>query len=846
MEPSTVRSLVLAYLFVALLALVFVIGFIAPASAFPINGGYICLDTTPRCLVCDFDCGMATAKSSCDSFGFASDAAQVVADASLYDWCVSSPPLIINGACGSANGSSQSSTPTVNLCSAGTPTTVSNNVTTYTWTCQGMGGGTNSSTCTAYKPGCDKGCNGSVTYNPCKSTACEIDDFTCPNGTRLFITGTSTWSGASCSGHLINWQGVLASYCVTDSACSAPVVNGTCSTTAGACTAGSVSNDNGATACGTTRTWKCAGSNGGSTANCSKANAACSGGCYPDFEVYFGWSCPGPTESIYVACPAGQGAPQAAYGSHSAPAVCNQMPSESVWRASECRVCGSPPVNGACSSTAGACTAGTASGDNNASACGTTRTWTCNGSGGGSNASCSKANAACPTPVNGVCGSANGQDLTAAPSGGDLCNAGSASTVSGTGPWSWTCAGANGGSNASCSATLCGGPPAVDAACGPAAGQYFSTASAVNSTGLCNPGTSPNVSGSGPWNWTCTGENGGANVSCSAAAATTVNGACKAYGSTYASQPASNTSTGCNAGTFAEYSDTGSAWRWQCTGGGAPTGSTATCSASKVAAVNGACGPANGTTVSSAPTANLCSTGSASAVTGSGPWNWTCAGSGGGSNASCSASNATTCMINGVETPIPDGQTTCPTTSCFFSVTGGATSGWLNPSDTAYFRKASQSDFAGLIGGLVGPGSYSPASPYSGYSGTGDFRDCMTPNEFVPFMCFITEDPAYPFKGADARTFDEMVVGPTTRVKIYKTIGYTGGLYVDVHGPAVIMNAIWRGDQYGDTTPIHNDSRWASEGYGGKVYWSDSPAIGATEINMQKWGRDSSVQVTCD
>lgn len=122
----------------------------------------------------------------------------------------------------------------------------------------------------------------------------------------------------------------------------------------------------------------------------------------------------------------------------------------------------------------------------------------------------------------------------------------------------------------------------------------------------------------------------------------------------------------------------------------------------------------------------------------------------------------------------------------------------------------------------------------------------MTPNEFVPFMCFITEDPAYPFKGADARTFDEMVVGPTTRVKIYKTIGYAGGLYVDVHGPAVIMNAIWRGDQYGDTTPIHNDSRWASEGYGGKVYWSDSPVIGATEINMQKWGRDSSVQVTCD
>jgi len=57
-------------------------------------------------------------------------------------------------------------------------------------------------------------------------------------------------------------------------------------------------------------------------------------------------------------------------------------------------------------------------------------------------------------------------------------------------------------------------------------------------------------------------------------------------------------------------------------------------------AVNGACGSANGTTVSSTPTANLCTTGSASFVSGSGPWSWSCAGSNGGTAASCSVNTS--------------------------------------------------------------------------------------------------------------------------------------------------------------------------------------------------------------
>ncbi len=54
-------------------------------------------------------------------------------------------------------------------------------------------------------------------------------------------------------------------------------------------------------------------------------------------------------------------------------------------------------------------------------------------------------------------------------------------------------------------------------------------------------------------------------------------------------------------------------------------------------AVNGLCGNANEVAVSAKPASALCNAGSASPVTGSGPWAWSCVGSGGGTTASCSA-----------------------------------------------------------------------------------------------------------------------------------------------------------------------------------------------------------------
>jgi hypothetical protein len=66
--------------------------------------------------------------------------------------------------------------------------------------------------------------------------------------------------------------------------------------------------------------------------------------------------------------------------------------------------------------------------------------------------------------------------------------------------------------------------------------------------------------------------------------------------------------------------------------------------------INGACGAMNGTTVTKGPTTDLCKAGVASAVVGTGPWTWTCAGTSGGVKASCSANSASV-ATSGVASP---------------------------------------------------------------------------------------------------------------------------------------------------------------------------------------------------
>src|SRR5262249_54466787 len=88
----------------------------------------------------------------------------------------------------------------------------------------------------------------------------------------------------------------------------------------------------------------------------------------------------------------------------------------------------------------------------------------------------------------------------------------------------------------------------------------------------------------------------------------------------------------CSTGSASEVVGEGP-WMWSCAGmgGGASVSCTATATA------DGVCGMANGVSVTAAPTEALCDHGKPSAVSGNGPWRWTCAGSGGGAAASCVA-----------------------------------------------------------------------------------------------------------------------------------------------------------------------------------------------------------------
>ena len=100
---------------------------------------------------------------------------------------------------------------------------------------------------------------------------------------------------------------------------------------------------------------------------------------------------------------------------------------------------------------------------------------------------------------------------------------------------------------------------------------------------------------------------------------THVTGDCKYYSFQYNALPSrfSTSPASCNPTTWSFY---------------------ATMTASSTSPVNGACGSSNGATLASAPTTNLCTVGTASAVSGTGPWSWSCAGSNGGTTATCSAS----------------------------------------------------------------------------------------------------------------------------------------------------------------------------------------------------------------
>lgn len=520
----------------------------------------------------------------------------------------------VNGVCGPADGQDFTSAPSASLCSTGTNTAIAG-AGPWTWTCLGQGGGTDDN-CSANldsgPPAIDGECGDSD--GDTLATA-PTSDF-CDVGTASTVSGTGPWTW-TCSG-----QNGGADDACTASLDPGPVVNGFCGPAHGvdvsiAPTTDLCSNGSATAVAGSGPwTWDCQGSNGGSDANCS-ANVlpVVNGACGTANGTFVATA---PTTDL-----CSTGTASAVGGTGPWNWTCDGSGGGTT---ASCSANPLPVINGACSSTAGACTAGTVSGDNGASACGTTRTWTCNGSGGGTTANCSKANPACAPPVHGSCGTANKTFVTTSPTGAAACASGTRTSASG-GYSNPSCGSQNGGTSG------------------------YSPVGGATGTGLlCSQGGIGPASGTGPWSWqcrslggsytwTCAGANGGSSASCKAyhdpsiwvAPVTCTASAyskCRKYSSTYSSQPATNTATGCLSGTYSERSDISNyVFLWNC--------DSDICGAIN-SSVPGMCGSSHGITTASAPSSNLCVRGTPSAVTStSTKYNWTCAG--GAGNAVCSA-----------------------------------------------------------------------------------------------------------------------------------------------------------------------------------------------------------------
>ncbi|HVN98281.1 MAG TPA: DNRLRE domain-containing protein, partial [Syntrophorhabdaceae bacterium] len=192
-----------------------------------------------------------------------------------------------------------------------------------------------------------------------------------------------------------------------------------------------------------------------------------------------------------------------------------------------------------------------------------------------------------PLAANGQCGSSNGGTFTTAPSS-NLCSSGTGTSVSGTGPWTWSCSGSNGGSDASCLANIQTFTITFDSSTGGGLTGFINQT--INYGLSASSVTAVPTSGYHFLNWT--GTNGFETTTSNPLIVTNVT-----------------------------------------------TDQTITANFA-LDATNGACGSSNGLTLSSGPTTNLCSTGDPSVVSGTGPWSWTCSGLNGGSTDYCQASYA--------------------------------------------------------------------------------------------------------------------------------------------------------------------------------------------------------------
>ncbi len=316
--------------------------------------------------------------------------------------------------------------------------------------------------------------NGQCVANPCPANPANGSYGVPPQCTLTCNTGYTLDSAGNC----------------------AAIINGACGNSLAQCASGSIvyiapltsntGNDN-------TLTWGCVGANGGSYASCNytcPTNELVSGN---DSSGYMcvcpsGYTVDSTGQCVANPCPANP-----ANGSYGAAPQC----------ALTCNT-GYTATNGQC--IANPCPANPANGNYGAAPqC----TLTCDTGYTASNGQC------VANPVNGACGSACGTEDPNNPGtdGSQLCSAGTATPVTlSNNTWSWTCQGANGGSNAAGSA-----PQYYTATCeqgglGGSGTIDYDNTNWVSAAGCCNPNGTSNQS------YTLNGASGvpGCNAPCPA------------------------------------------------------------------------------------------------------------------------------------------------------------------------------------------------------------------------------------------------------------------------------------------------------------------------------------------
>jgi outer membrane protein OmpA-like peptidoglycan-associated protein len=615
-------------------------------------------------------------------------------------------PKKIAGTCGSASGASASKMPSANLCASGSASAVTGDG-PWNWTCSGLHGG-DAATCSAQTK--KAGVCGSATVGGHKETP---SDNLCSVGTASAVAGTGPWNWA-CEGT----DGGASVNCAAKSS-----VNGSCGAANGVatskapmentlCSAGKPSRVTGSGPWN----WSCAGLEGGETESCTASSTSeekaeenpsapvaaaapeaaaveglcgtaanvpsaqepadnlCAGGVAGKIKSEksgWVWNCEGSSENASVSCSAphvkmdvvANAAPAAEQAAGNAPASgssCGAAAGQGSLQAPAADLCsvGKPTIVRGKGPWHWVCIKG-------------------------------KDKAACEAPkqVDAACGPANGSMQKAVPAKG-LCTSGTPTEVAGQGPWLWTCVGAGGGNSTSCSAAV-QSVQRIDGACGASANTTVEMAPSAN---LCEGGTPSNVYGEGPWTWTCSGSNGGVAASCTARRevpsappppAQAVNGLCgAANGVAGVDQPREGL---CSAGTVTAVSGDGP-WNWNCLGQNG--GMTVSCTAPLMppAPVTGECGGASGQPTLTTPQSGLCAAGISSAVSGQGPWTWSCSGTNGGGAVGCVAPLATSGggPLPSIVTParsVP-GQTPLPAKPAAALVTPKLPTGPLPPLET--------------------------------------------------------------------------------------------------------------------------------------------------------------------